>query len=107
MAAVAKHDSLLLFVEGDIAVVGDGLAGSGIGVEEPSDGLPIHEMRSHDLGGIFRFHFRVEDALGLHRDYGASLAETVAPGELDTRPLGDAVPQNLLLQRRLDLSRAR
>jgi len=77
-----KNDALLLAVEGDLAVVGDGLLAGRVNVKILLDNLPADHGLIDYSGDIVRLDLLIEDALGPDDDDGALLTEAVTAGDL-------------------------
>jgi hypothetical protein len=55
-----KHDTLLIFVKGDVVIVHNVLAGFRVRIEQAFYRFPLQESRLDDFFNILRLNFLVE-----------------------------------------------
>ena len=79
---MAEDQARLLFVEGNVVLVGDRLAGVRVVVEEAFDDLALEHRPLDYLAGVLRCHLLVENSLGSDHQQRAALAKAVAAGSL-------------------------
>jgi hypothetical protein len=92
--------TVLLLVEGNVALEGEALPVARVPVEQPLDGLLLLERLLQDLRCVFGADAGVEDPLGIDHHQGLDLAEAVAAGLAEEHlslqlPLGDLSPEGL------------
>ena len=73
-AAILKHGALLPLVEGDFLAPSTFFAAARLDVEQPFDGLALHQRRLDDLVHVGGFDLGVQDAVGQDGDQRAHLA---------------------------------
>jgi len=102
-AAVAQGDALLLGVEGDLAVVGNGPVLERLLVGQPFDDAALEKGFLHQVWHIFGLDLAVEDAVRINHHDGAHGAEPAAAGLDDADFSVQAVAMDLALQGRQDI----